>query len=134
MVKINKNHIECQHGKNECIRNGQMACVIEKAKNPDHYIYFIMCMFSDKKNQYEQCRKDLTHIDNNFEDCDTTKNDQIIFYLKEMEDKTKHFDKSSEKPKDLDWVPTIVLDNIYSPDLNNRAINNLTKVIVSILS
>lgn len=118
----------CQHGKLECEYNKLQACTIKVLKHQNKYFDFIACLMKDK-NETQNLSKcadkysiDLTEINK----CRESRSGDS--YLAKLGKRTHNF-----KPQ-IQGVPTVAFNNVYTEKDQDDALNNLKKVVCRHLS
>ncbi|XP_015176774.1 PREDICTED: gamma-interferon-inducible-lysosomal thiol reductase-like [Polistes dominula] len=132
-------HFSCQHGSSECLGNKAQACAIhatetnyyEENERQDQIVNLIGCTMSDKyppsavetcatkQNLKEETRKLIS-------ECIKSPVADNLLAI--------NGDKTSALNPPLSFVPTIIINGVYSKENQDAALSNFLQLICSLLS
>jgi len=113
----------CQHGQKECDVNTIENCIIKHSGDRNVYMPVIKCIEEDRNHLAvsQQCSESYGLNWSEIETC--WKGDEGMELMYKTGEVTHNLD-----PK-LNWVPWVVLNGVHTDEIQDAAINDLTKLV-----
>ncbi|KAI4492025.1 hypothetical protein M0802_010150 [Mischocyttarus mexicanus] len=131
-------HFVCQHGSSECLGNKAQACAIhaiesdyQKSQQQDQIINLIGCTMSDR---YPPSAVETCATKQNLKEETRTRISECIKSSLADDLLAANGDKTWALDPPLSFVPTIIINGVYSKENQNAALSNFVKLICSFLS
>lgn len=126
--KTNSWEFKCQHGEMECWGNALQSCVIYEYPDVRRHYEFIYCMESAKSNRHE----DIHSVAKDCAEKLQMEIDQILKCVESPLGKSLQH-KMAVKTESLlpphKYVPWVTVNDVHTEDIQNRAMNDLVKLI-----
>uniref|UniRef100_A0A1A9WQI1 Gamma-interferon-inducible lysosomal thiol reductase n=1 Tax=Glossina brevipalpis TaxID=37001 RepID=A0A1A9WQI1_9MUSC len=114
----------CQHGPKECLGNLQQSCVLNQTTNQYAQVNFVVCQMTTHwdNNDIKEC-SELVGLSSNINNCLNTQ--MGVTLQLEAERITKLYEPS--------FVPTIIYDEIFDQELQDKSIKDFRGTVCSLL-
>ncbi|XP_014599257.1 PREDICTED: gamma-interferon-inducible lysosomal thiol reductase-like [Polistes canadensis] len=131
-------HFSCQHGSSECLGNKAQACAIhaiesdyQENERQGQIVNLIGCTMSDR---YPPSAVETCATKQNLKEETRTRISECIKSSLADDLLAANGDKTWALNPPLSFVPTIIINGVYSKENQNLALNNFAQLICSLLS